>query len=411
MFYFMEGEKMEIIKRDFWIDEDELSERDETDMIVIHHTGGADIDPSAEDINGWHVNQGWVCIGYHYVICKDGSIEEGRPEWAVGSHAYGENSHTIGIHLGGDFSEAMPTDEQIESCAELIAHLCKKYDIEINRDNIVGHRDLMSTDCPGDNLYDLIPTIIQKANWYSGEDIKETNDVAEAIEKSQINVDDIAILTRKYESSGNPATVSTGYGDLGGISYGTYQFASNLGIVDKFVNWLCNYPDDDFANYGRVLKEHNVNSEEFISQWKELGEVDPGNFGMLQDEYVKSVYFDNAINRLRNNGLNIEKHSKALMNVVMSRAIQNGVGGCNELFAIVCNQMGHPNLSYIDDAYFDREIIEKIYDFLIEECDNAQEDDNGIYRSPNGFCNGSQGVINGLKNRFINEKQDAIDLL
>ena len=143
-----------------------LTKRYETDMIVIHHTGCNDIDASAEQIHSWHRGQGWAGIGYHYVIRKNGTIETGRPEDCVGSHAYGENSHTIGIHLSGDFEQAQPTNEQIEACAELLADLCKGYGIEINRKNIVGHGELMATDCPGKNLYEKLELIVGKANWY-----------------------------------------------------------------------------------------------------------------------------------------------------------------------------------------------------------------------------------------------------
>ena len=146
-----------------------LSTRKTTDMIVLHHTGGADIDASAEEIDQWHKNNGWAGIGYHYVIRKDGTIEKGRPDWTVGAHAYGENWHTIGIHLSGDFSVAEPTEAQIESTAMLLANLCADYGLPIDEDHIVGHRDLMSTDCPGDNLYGEIPTIIGKANWYANQ--------------------------------------------------------------------------------------------------------------------------------------------------------------------------------------------------------------------------------------------------
>lgn len=151
------------------LDFDSLSERGYTDMVVIHHTGCNDIDASAEQIHQWHINQnGWSGIGYHYVIRKDGTIERGRPEWAIGSHAFGENSHTIGIHLSGDFEQANPTEEQIEKCALLIADICERYGIPIDRDHVVGHGELMATDCPGRNLQYLLNdgTITGKAIWY-----------------------------------------------------------------------------------------------------------------------------------------------------------------------------------------------------------------------------------------------------
>ena len=160
---------VKIVENDF--DFSSLSERSITDMIVLHHTGGNDIDASAEQIHGWHKNNGWSGIGYHYVIRKDGTIERGRPEWAIGSHAYGENSHSIGIHISGEFDYAQPTEKQVENCAELIADIATRYDIPIDRDHVVGHGELMATSCPGSNLQALLNdgTITGKANWYANQ--------------------------------------------------------------------------------------------------------------------------------------------------------------------------------------------------------------------------------------------------
>ena len=145
----------------------ELLNRNATDMIVIHHTGNpTDDDLSAQELNASHQAQGWTCIGYHYVVRKDGSIEQGRPHWTVGAHAYGENSHTIGIHVCGNFEESQPTQAQIESTAMLLANICHDYGLPIDSAHVVGHRDLMATACPGRNLYDILQTIRGKAIWY-----------------------------------------------------------------------------------------------------------------------------------------------------------------------------------------------------------------------------------------------------
>ena len=159
---------MSIDVKETYLDFNSLSERSYTDMIVIHHTGSPDMDASAEQIHGWHLNNGWSGIGYHYVIRKDGTIERGRPEWSIGSHAYGENSHTIGIHLSGDFEQAYPTEDQLDRCGALIADICDRYGIPIDRNHVVGHGELMSTDCPGTNLQTYLDddTIIGKAIWY-----------------------------------------------------------------------------------------------------------------------------------------------------------------------------------------------------------------------------------------------------
>lgn len=145
----------------------ELENRNKTDMIVIHHTGNpTDDDLSAKEINASHQAQGWTCIGYHYVIRKNGTIEIGRPHWTIGAHAYGENSHTIGIHVCGNFEIGEPTSKQIESLAMLIANICTDYGLPIDTTHVVGHRDLMATACPGYNLYKILQTIRGKAVFY-----------------------------------------------------------------------------------------------------------------------------------------------------------------------------------------------------------------------------------------------------
>ena len=144
-----------------------LDNRRKTDMIVIHHTGNpTDDDLSATEIHASHKAQGWSGIGYHYVVRKDGSIEEGRPHWTIGAHAVGDNGHTIGIHLCGNFEIGQPTSKQIEAAAMLLANVCDDYGLPIDAAHVVGHRDLDSTACPGRNLYNVLQTIRGKAIWY-----------------------------------------------------------------------------------------------------------------------------------------------------------------------------------------------------------------------------------------------------
>jgi len=144
-----------------------------------------------------------------------------------------------------------------------------------------------------------------RQNWYRFNTDADVTDIPaeppKIPEKFDANIDKISVLSRKYESNGDPACVANNAGDLGGISYGLYQFASNVkGSVEGFIDWLKNYPDAALANYVRVLASHKINSDDFIKQWKELGTIDPGNFGRLQDEYIKLKYYDAAANLLTN---------------------------------------------------------------------------------------------------------------
>lgn len=391
-----------------------LYDRSATKFIVIHHTGCKDIDASAEQIHEWHLNNGWAGIGYHFVVRKDGTVERGRPVETIGSHAGGFNSESIGIHLSGDFSYAQPTDAQIESTALLLANLCVDYGIEINRSNIVGHCDLMPTDCPGENLYSKLQILIDKAAWYARQDDKKEESFSAPVPKLEVedvDIDKIAVLARKYESNNDPAAISDVLGDIGGISYGLYQFSSAVGSVHEFLDWLKDYPDDAYANYGRVLSRFDVNSSDFRRTWHDIGTIDCGGFAKLQDEYVKAKYYDVAAKKLAENNFHIEKHTVALKAVLFARAIQNGVGRIVPLFEHATKIIGHPNMSYIDDAYFDGAIIEAIYEFLRGECANVQLSSDGIYRSPNDFVHGGYVVTQNLAYRFSNERDDAMKIL
>ena len=95
---------------------------------------------SAAQIDQWHRKQGWKCIGYHYVIRRDGSIEPGRPETMVGAHCHNHNQHSIGIcYEGGLDADGKPSDtrtpEQRASLRALLVELKHSYP----RALIVGH--------------------------------------------------------------------------------------------------------------------------------------------------------------------------------------------------------------------------------------------------------------------------------
>lgn len=140
-----------------------LENREVTDAIIIHHVGNTNADVSAARMHEWHLANGWAGLGYHFVIRKDGTIEAGRPMDTVGAHCQGENDHTVGINIVGNFMEAEPETVQLMSAARLIAALGREYRIVPGADTVFGHRDFNATLCPGDTLYARLPDIIERA--------------------------------------------------------------------------------------------------------------------------------------------------------------------------------------------------------------------------------------------------------
>ena len=123
-----------------------LKTRTSTKRIVIHHAASAG-DVSAATIHKWHQDgNGWVGIGYHYLVRFDGTIERGRPENVVGAHAGPmANGDSIGICLAGHLTKHDPTEAQVNALVELIKDIYKRYGELV----IIGHEEVMSTDCPG----------------------------------------------------------------------------------------------------------------------------------------------------------------------------------------------------------------------------------------------------------------------
>ena len=73
-------------------------------------------------------------------------------------------------------------------------------------------------------------------------------------------------LSEKYESSGRgPATVSTGEGDPGGVSYGSYQLASKIGRADEFVKRSLRrslFLDNSTTVCGSLVRQKNLGQGE-----------------------------------------------------------------------------------------------------------------------------------------------------
>lgn len=131
----------------------------EVDFLIIHHTASTR-DMTLEEIHQEHLNQGWIGIGYHYYIRKDGRIYKGRPEKYIGAHCEEYNSISLGICLSGNFEVEEPTIEQLNSLKALIKELKLKYP----QATIHSHSDFNATSCCGKNLRKYLSEI-EKINF------------------------------------------------------------------------------------------------------------------------------------------------------------------------------------------------------------------------------------------------------
>lgn len=110
----------------------------------------ATADIGAADIRKWHRQKGWVDIGYHFVIRRNGKVETGRPVDMPGAHEPKINRNSIAICLvGGSPPIGSPehkrglgennfTPAQFTSLEKLLRELKAKHPAA----EIIGHRDV-----------------------------------------------------------------------------------------------------------------------------------------------------------------------------------------------------------------------------------------------------------------------------
>lgn len=173
---------MNIIETD-WKWTSRPAKRRATQYIALHHA--AAVNCSAADVDRWHKEKGWAGIGYHYFVRKDGRIYRGRELDAVGAHVQGMNHISVGICAEGNYDiERTMSAAQMSAIKELLRELKKLYPSA----EIVGHREIGASDCPG-KYYPLE----EMKRYY--EDIKEDIDMEELTKLKA----ELAAMTAKYD--------------------------------------------------------------------------------------------------------------------------------------------------------------------------------------------------------------------
>ncbi|RKH42718.1 LysM peptidoglycan-binding domain-containing protein [Corallococcus sicarius] len=198
-------------------------------------------------------------------------------------------------------------------------------------------------------------------------------------------------LSRKYEARG-PGTVSTGKGDHGGVSYGSYQFASANGSAQSFVNSL----KKSHPEYHSALSGSKPGSEAFSNAWKQLAAKDPKGFDKAQHDYIQATHYEpGAANIKKATGIDLNTRSAALRDVAWSTSVQHGPGKADDIFKKALAGRDPAKVS-------DEQLIKDIY----AERGRTNSSGNLVH-----FSSSSKSMQEGVANRFKNESKDALALL
>lgn len=161
-------------------------------LIIYHHTtmrrsssfdDVVNVIKSRTDSKGNH----WL-TGYNCVITEDGGIHPFCRWDRYGNHATGLNARSLGISFNGNFETdasipfsnpdgrygpPVPTDEQLDAGARVVALWCHLYDIPLDfSEHIIPHSQVSDKTCPGQNFpYEMFKKLVNRyhAAWSDGE--------------------------------------------------------------------------------------------------------------------------------------------------------------------------------------------------------------------------------------------------
>jgi N-acetyl-anhydromuramyl-L-alanine amidase AmpD len=113
------------------------------DKIIIHCAATKpSMDIGVKEIREWHLKRGWRDVGYHYIIRRNGTIEEGRKKDRMGAHTEGQNANSLGVCMvGGINDKGQPADNFTKAQWASLDRLMRILKADFPWVTIHGHRE------------------------------------------------------------------------------------------------------------------------------------------------------------------------------------------------------------------------------------------------------------------------------
>jgi len=154
-------------------------------------------------------------------------------------------------------------------------------------------------------------------------------------------------VSARFESAGaGVATISTGKGDAGGVSYGAHQLATKNGSMAKFLA----------SKFGTAYRDRFAGlmpgTKAFNDVYNKICKETPLEFEVNQFLYIAVSHYDPQVALLLKNGIDITKRADAVGECVFSVCVQYGPNTSLVVQAVGANFKGT-----------DAEFIEKVQNY------------------------------------------------
>lgn len=194
-------------------------------------------------------------------------------------------------------------------------------------------------------------------------------------------------LSKVYEvgPKGSIRTISSGYGDPGGKSYGLWQLSSKAGTLRKFVMQ---------SKYKDYFNGIGIASSNFDEMWLYLCNKFPDQFEAEQWLFIKKTHFDPVFRYWKSLGYDA---TRTICQVLWSIGVQHG--GFKRV-------LGRFTLK--KNAY--KNILISFYDKVADNL-SLSEEETVIKLLYEARCNYVDSIgQSGLKVRYRSELKDALDM-
>lgn len=132
--------------------------------------------------------------------------------------------------------------------------------------------------------------------------------------------EDLGSVSSKYESGGRGvATISSGRGDPGGVSYGKHQLSSKAGTLEKFFEEAEGRP---FAKFFKGLKP---GTKAFNDRYKQVAKSHAAAFEKAQQDFITRTHYKNVEEYARKKG--IDTSQRGIQEALYSQSVQHGLKG------------------------------------------------------------------------------------